>query len=332
MRVLAKFLISSELELVANEEQSPLQIESVNCEMQLFSSNKTIQENGTALDAYVFFDAEDLDSAQDKSTKLLAQFLSSLSYVTNCAFVFINLELIADWSPGLTKRDIHYFKRKPISHHITMRLENKFCATASGLLKNDVDEKAHQALRWYRLAIASANMEEQFSYFWFALEIATSVVKDKGKIKSKCPKCQNELWCENCGNHPEHKPFPAEAIRELIARTHSDGGEEISRTLAKIRNTLMHGGRIEQLSETLPCTAPQAINKMALVTWRAIRLMLNSGKEIEGQFFDFAYKEDLTHTFVTSKVHMRVGFTGDPDSPKIQELEKLDISLDILST
>ena len=61
MRVLAKFLISSELELVANEEQSPLQIESVNCEMQLFSSNKTIQENGTALDAYVFFDAEDLD-------------------------------------------------------------------------------------------------------------------------------------------------------------------------------------------------------------------------------------------------------------------------------
>jgi hypothetical protein len=136
-------------------------------------------------------------------------------------------------------------------------------------------EEQQAAMRWYRLAIQASIIEEQFSYFWFALEIASENLKGTEKVPSKCPRCQGPLFCEKCGDHPTHRRYPGEAIRQLIQRVHPEGADEIFNTLQTIRHTLMHGGRISSVISELPRDEQEAVNKLAFVTWQAISIMFS---------------------------------------------------------
>ena len=86
--------------------------------------------------------------------------------------------------------------------------------------------------------------EEQFSYFWFALEVAAKTMKGKEKIASKCPKCQGKLFCEICKDYPLHRRYSGEAIQQVVETVHPADSEQVFKTLQLIRHTLMHGGRI----------------------------------------------------------------------------------------
>ncbi|MGO7785661.1 methylamine utilization protein MauJ, partial [Rhizobium ruizarguesonis] len=55
-----------------------------------------------------------------------------------------------------------------------------------------------RALRWYRLGIHAYSPDDQFTYFWFALEIVAEFQKPTSKVHDKFPHCQSALYCEKC--------------------------------------------------------------------------------------------------------------------------------------
>jgi hypothetical protein len=135
--------------------------------------------------------------------------------------------------------------------------DSSYLDTAERLLAMHSGDEQQAAMRWYRRGIEEANLEDQFSYFWFALEIAAQALKGTEKIPSRCPKCQAPLLCENCGDHPKHRRYPKEAIQQIIERVHPQNSVEVVAVLQRIRNTLMHGARIASLLGQLPCDGPQ---------------------------------------------------------------------------
>jgi hypothetical protein len=177
---------------------------------------------------------------------------------------------------GLTERDATIFHETPEWDIAEPALDHPFIDTAEWVLAVQSDKQEQQAaMRWYRRGIEEENLEDQFAYFWFALEIAAQSLKGDEKVSSKCPKCKGPLFCESCREHPMHRRYQGEAIKHLVERVHPQNLDEVFDALQLIRHTLMHGGRIASVLERLPCNANQAVAKLAFIVWQAINLMFD---------------------------------------------------------
>ena len=56
-------------------------------------------------------------------------------------------------------------------------LNNDFMSTIDRLLACDVPAAIQRAIRWYRSGINATVPDDQFTYFWFALEIIAEFKK-----------------------------------------------------------------------------------------------------------------------------------------------------------
>jgi len=143
-------------------------------------------------------------------------------------------------------------------------LDEGYLDTAERILAMQAGPAHQAAMRWHRIAVQEGVLEQQFSYFWFALEIVAEVEKGPERVPSLCPRCRTALYCEQCQTHPVHRRYPGEAIQELVRRVQLDRPNEVFETLQRIRHTLMHGGRIADIAD-LPCSDQDAVNKL----WRS---------------------------------------------------------------
>ncbi|MEK7854824.1 MAG: methylamine utilization protein MauJ, partial [Acidobacteriota bacterium] len=273
------------------------------------------------LSAQLIFDADSLDEnirtiARDK----LAEALNYLTYATNRKFTLKRLKRLIDWTPGLIERNAIIYVETPEWDMAEPALEGTFLDTAERLLSMHSGEDQMEAMRWYRLGIQSEVPEEQFSYFWFALEIAAETLKGIEKVPSKCPQCQEKLFCEKCGNYPTHRRYAGEAIQQVIERVHPKNAEEVFRTLQLIRHTLMHGRRIASVLDQLPCDEQQAVNKLAFVTWKAIGLMFSKPDPRPEMPMTFGYSDNLIRrTLVAGARVVTTLVRGDPNNPQLAD-------------
>jgi hypothetical protein len=191
-------------------------------------------------------------------------------------------------------------------------LDDKWMDTAQRLMAMGSSEAQQAAMRWYRLAIQAKITDEQFSYFWFALEIAAETLKGTEKVASKCPKCGTSLFCETCATHPTHRRYPGEAVHKVIERVHPEGAEEVFKTLQTIRHKLMHGGRIASVIDKLPCTEQQAIDRLASVTWSAITDMFTKPDPCEdkGEPLQFGYLDSVVRRTIVGSAHITTRLAG----------------------
>ncbi|MHB8482039.1 MAG: methylamine utilization protein MauJ [Nitrospiria bacterium] len=181
-------------------------------------------------------------------------------------------------------------------------------------------------MRWYRLAIQAEGLEEQFSYFWFALEIAAESLKGKEKVPSKCPRCQGNLFCETCKEYPMHRRYAGEAIQQVIQSVHPENPEEVFKTLQLIRHTLMHGGRLSSVLDQLPCDEQQAVNKLASVTWQAIGRMFSNPDPRPEEPLNFGYCDNLIRRTLVVGVHIKTRLIrGDPNNPQLADFPHVQI-------
>jgi hypothetical protein len=200
--------------------------------------------------------------------------------------------------------------------------------TAERLLAMQAGEDQQGAMRSYRLGIQAANLEEQFSCFWFALEIAAETLKGKEKVPSRCPRCRGNLFCENCKEHPMHRRYAGEAILQVIERVHPENSEEVFESLQLIRHTLMHGGRIASVLDQLPCNEQQAVNKLAFVTWQAIGEMFKRPDPRPETPMNFGYCDNLVRRTLVGGVHViTTMLRGDPNNPQLADFPTVQFEI-----
>jgi hypothetical protein len=259
----------------------------------------------------------------------LANILSHLAYVTNRKFSIITLKRVIDWTPGIVERPAIIFVETPEWNLAEPKLDSAFLNTVERMLAMQSGEEQQTAMRWYRLAIRDDNIEDQFSYFWFALEIAAQKLKGTEKVPSSCPHCNGALYCQSCDTHPVHKRFASQAIQQIIYRVHPQDGDEVFKALHKVRNTLMHGGRIQSILDDLPCHEQQIVSKLAFVTWRAIGLMFDKPDPQPVKPLHFGFVDNVARRNLVASVKIvATMLRGDPDDPQIEDFPSVDFQME----
>ncbi len=234
----------------------------------------------TVVVAHLYYCAPSLETAEAKASEFIVEAANCIAFVINSKVHVSRPRKIVDWTDGLRRRQALYFTTEVAGHFQQQPpLDGELLKSAQELLHIDQSGPLSAALRWYRLGIGARNVDEQFSFFWFALEIVAECTKGNEKVPDQCVFCKGPLFCTHCQKTPVHRKFLKDEIRERIKNVNPRGSDEISETLFKIRNTLQHGRSLEDIESELPCTVIQAVNKLANITWNAILgLMKSQGK------------------------------------------------------
>jgi hypothetical protein len=276
------------------------------------------------------FDAPSLDDVRDLALDKLVPLLNALSYITGASFSDPVLIQAFDWTPGLTEREARYYS-SPQASFSTQALSGELFETAERVMAMHADVITRSAMRWHRLGLRASDPEEQFSYFWYAVEIVAEALKEGGKIAPRCPQCNADLYCPICDAVPSRRRVGTEAIEDLICSVAPKGADtnELVKTLFKIRNTLQHGRRISSIANRLPCTVEQAVNVLARIAWRGISKLADQDQDPRpSEAMEMIESEDVINRTMTVGAQVWTQLTGgDPDDPDIRFAPDIKISL-----
>ena len=328
MRCLADFILDSDLRFPDGEGACTLKGPDGSFELTLSNTENGRELSKNVLSAQLIFEAVSLDNAREESFGKVALALNCLSSVTNRKFALTVLKRIIDWTPGVTERNALIYVETPEWDTAEPALCNAFVGTAERLLSMQSGERQQIAMRWYRFGLHAETADEQFSCFWFALEIASQALKGNEKSPSKCPKCHHPLRCENCNELPTHRKYPGEAIRQMVECVHPESADEVFTTLQRIRHTLMHGGRIASVIHEFLCNEEQVVNKLAFVTWHAIGLMFNKPDPQESRPFDFGHVDNFLRRTLVASAHIKTTMKGDPNNPQLADFPSIQLTVD----
>ena len=330
MRVIAELVIDSTFCLHETEEQMHLKNPYAQFELVIKNNPNAGPFARTALLIEMIFETQDLSTARSDALDNMAMVQNALARATGGRFDNVNVIRVIDWTPGIVDRAARYFAttRAAIS---APELDAEFAKTIQGIMAMHNDDISQTVMRWYRLGRRAEGPEEQFMYLWFAVEVAAGALKEAGKISIKCPKCQSDLFCATCDETPMRRRVETEAIRELInsiAPAEADG-DEIYRTLTKIRNTLHHGRRLNSIIDDLPCTTEQALDVVARIAWGAItRLAVEDADPMPDEALTFVTIENVTNNVMVLSSVVGTRFEkGDPNNPQLSEAPDINISM-----
>jgi hypothetical protein len=199
MRCLADFVLDSDLCLKA--DRRPLTLNDPKGRFSVTLSNASKAEYAVpdaVLSAQVIFDTDlvlvtKFREIRELATNLLEEALSVLTYTTNRKFVPRTLKRLIDWTPGLVERDAMIYTETPEWDLAEPALDEAYICTAERMLSMQAGQAHQAAMRWHRIAVQEGNLEQQFSYFWFALEIVAEALKGPERVPSRCPRCQGAL-------------------------------------------------------------------------------------------------------------------------------------------
>ena len=322
--------IAIESDLCLPEAAAPLVLELTDPPLRLELSNSTDERDKDAvLSAHMTFDAPDIGEARAIATREMERIINSLSFCTNFRFGPFRFRKIVDWTPGLAKREACFFREEPLTDTASPELEQIYVDSIARLLSMQTDEKIQRALRWYRLALRSTLLEEQFMYFWMSLEITAQMLKGDESVPSHCPTCRSKLYCESCQTHPEQTVSGNRAVRLVIRELFDETtAVEVEKTLIKIRNTLAHGRRISSI-KNLPCTDEQALEKLRVIAWDTLygasRQDLDPSPD---DSLNVGAPETVVKKRVVAMAHVQIGLmTDDLENPKITDVPDVQVSV-----
>jgi hypothetical protein len=182
-------------------------------------------------------------------------------------------------------------------------LDEQITHTADHLLQHDIPPALRRAMRWYRIGISAPMPDDQFQYFWFALELIAISKESTEKVNDRCPTCRSPLYCETCNTHPLHWPYEKQKIRALIQAVDKECNEAKLEMLEKARNTLMHGGTLREIEEKLPQPHEEVVDILGKIVFFA--LLNQFPRELFTEKLTFLNPSTYVHRTLSGIAHMQ---------------------------
>lgn len=313
MRCVANFEVASDLSVV--DDGQVLRICDPRGAFKALIKNLPRSEFTTPflLSVHIYFDAEALDEAADAAEEHLATCLNMFAFTTGSGIRKHRIRQVVDAEPSVkgSTRDVRMWGDRLEYDDPQPFLDSEHVKTIERLLEFDIPPAIRRALRWYRLGIDTSSPDDQFTYFWFALEIVAEFQKPADKVNDKCPRCQSALYCEKCETHPQHRPYPKQAIRALLMEADDGCDDATVALLDKTRNSLMHGATLKEIEASLPDPHESVIDTLGCLLWRAI------AKQFPGEMFDGSLVIGMPSTYVhyktTAVAHIQTVVPVDAD-------------------
>lgn len=263
-----------------------------------------------------------MEDAEEKGEDFLNFYLDVLSFTSATPFRLEKIKFIADWTPGLEERNLVQFNDFP-GHELPYPILNvDILDTAEELAEANFDGAFGRALRWFKHGLNASVKDDQFQYFWFVIELLSSFFKQPGKVNDACPKCRSDLYCESCGEHPKHKPYPKQAIEQLFGKIINGDSLTAFTHANKFRNALMHGDEVEPVEKELNVEFEKVVDLVGNVAWHAIvNLFPRRIEEKKTLKLKMAKPDSFLHRVMTVKANM-LFYSKDPHNPSLSEIPR----------
>jgi len=222
------------------------------------------------LNIQIILDAEDWESAYNKSIDHLLKFLDCMALTLNAVFKRHRTRRVIDWTPGRKERECILFQTFANPNCPQQLINNEHLKSVSLFLQCDRDESLGLAMRWYRRALISDMPEEAFQYFWFALEILAEREKPAGLVSDKCHRCREPLFCKKCNEIPKHHPYPKQAIQALIKSSVRGNPDKFFEMVQKVRHALLHGESSHRIEKDIKTDFGKIRDLIGKVVWTAL--------------------------------------------------------------
>ncbi|WP_132613159.1 methylamine utilization protein MauJ [Rhizobium laguerreae] len=287
MRCVANFEITSDVSVVTDDLVLTIKDPRGSYEARIKNIPRSEYTTPFLLSLHLNFDAPGLKEANDVADDLLANCLNMLAFTTGSSFRKHRIRQIVDAEPKQgAMRDVLMWGEVVEYDDPQPFLRPEHTSSIERLLQFDVPPAIRRALRWYRLGIHADSPDDQFTYFWFALEIVAEFQKPTSKVHDKCPHCQSALYCEKCEKHPEHRPYAKQSIRALMMAADGECDEATAALLDQTRNSLMHGATLREIESTLPDPHESVVDILGRILLKA--LVRQFPKEVvEGAYMAF---------------------------------------------
>ena len=295
-------------------------------EIHLSNLRVAPQAEYSILSAQVYFSSESFESAKRDAEEYLVNFIYLLTFVTNMPIKFLTIRKLADWSLGLSEREALYFLPIEGEDQPFLALNQEIADSVTILERIERTPALNRALRWFSLGVHARYAEEQFTYFWFAIEILAQIDKPVEPVQDKCSICSNPLYCKNCDQSPTHRPYPKQSIEALFSEFVQNNSEGFFGKANEVRNRIMHGDSLEDIEKNLGAKVEDLINGLGKIAWCALykKLMNRIDGSISKDKISFLIAEKYAHA--TATLISRIFFSGaDPDNPNLSEMPELEI-------
>jgi Methylamine utilization protein MauJ len=272
------------------------------------------------LSLHLYFDAPTLDDAEEIAEDYLSDCLNMLAFTTGARFQRYRIRHIVDATPGITGMRSVLMWSNSVEHEDPQPfLRDDTMGTIQRLLEFDVPPAIKRAMRWYRFGINTAVPDDQFTYFWFAIEIIAEFQKSSEKVPDTCPRCQSPLYCESCKTNPTHRPYPKQAIRTLLKTVDKECDDAKIDLLDKTRNGLMHGSTLEEIERAIPEPHEHIVDILGRLLCKAI--IYQFPREMFDGTLAIGYPSTYIHRTLHAIAHIRTvvpaNADGDPDLNRI---------------
>jgi hypothetical protein len=216
MQCIANYEIESELSVISDDIILKFQHPKGQIQARIKNIVRNDYSTPFLLSMQIIFQAPNLKEAQNIAEDKLAELLNMLAFATSAGVRRHRIKQIVDCTPSSGMRECLIWADSVGHEDPTPFLDASMVYSIEHLLQFDPPPAVRRALRWYRIGLNARLPEDQFQYFWFALEILAEYQKAPEKVTDKCPHCRSSLYCETCKTHPTHRPYPKQAIRALI--------------------------------------------------------------------------------------------------------------------
>jgi hypothetical protein len=223
------------------------------------------------LSLHLYFDAPSLDGAREIADGHLVGCMNMLAFTTGSRFQRHRIRQIVEVTAVGAMRNVLMWSDAIEYEDPQPFLDGNIARSVERLSEFDVPPAIRRAMRWYRLGINSRDPDDQFSSFWFALEIVAEFQKSTEKVADTCPKCRSPLYCETCQTHPTHRPYAKQAIRTLLKAVDANCDDATIDRLDKTRNSLMHGSTLKEIEDSMPEPHEQIVDVLGHLLWKCHR-------------------------------------------------------------
>lgn len=272
MQCVANFEVGSDVSVVSDDRILTINDPRGSFRVCIKNMQRSDYTTPFLLSFHIYFEAPDLRGAQRIAEDLLVRCMDLLAFSTGAGVRMHRLRQIVDAGPDLRSPMREVLMWGDVAEHKDPQpfLSDESSNTIERLLEFDVPPAIQRALRWYRLGVDASSPDDQFTYFWFALEIVAEFQKPTTKVHDKCVHCRAPLYCEQCEKHPLHKPFAKQAIHELMKAVDSTCEDETVALLGNTRNSLMHGKTLREIEDELPEPHDTVVDILGRILWKAL--------------------------------------------------------------
>jgi hypothetical protein len=302
MRCIANYEIESEISVVSDDIRLKLQHPKEKFQARIKNIVRKDYSTPFLLSLQIIFEAPSLEEARDVAQDKLVECLNMLAFATSAGVRRHRIRQIVDCTPASGMRECLVWADSVGHEDPTPFLDENIMASIERLLQFDPPPAVRRALRWYRIGIDESVPEDQFQYFWFALEILAEHQKAPEKVTDRCPRCKSPLYCENCKKHPTHRPYARQAIRALVQAVEETHDEETLEALEKARNALMHGATLKEIEDKLPKPGEDIVDVLGRILFKA--LVHQFPKELFKEKIHFGNPTTYVHLTMTGVAHV----------------------------